>query len=140
MAYSTQSDIAAIYGATNVALWSSLDNDSVTDGVPDADTARIAAAIEYADAVIDDRFRGRRHEVPFSPVPTVVKNWSATIAGVWLYRSRGMQTGEDTAETNRYAGMEANALKEMDLYIGGARKFTLPQSDRRPTVPVVVVR
>lgn len=139
MAYSTQADIEAIYGATNVALWSNLENQSITDGVPVVSSTRVNTAIEYADAVIDDRFRvTTRYSLPFSPVPVAVKNWSATIAGVWLYRSRGMQTGGDVVETNRYAGMEANALREMDMYLGNARRFNLSESDTRNTAPVVV--
>lgn len=139
MAYSTQTDIETIYGETNVALWSNTENEDITDGVPAVVTAAITASIAYADAIINDRFRGRRYTIPFTSTPTVVLNWSATIAGVWLYRRRGMQTGSDTDETNRYAGMEANALKEMDLYLGNSRKFDLPESDTRPTAPVVVI-
>jgi phage gp36-like protein len=138
VAYSTTADIQAIYGETNVALWSNLENVSISDGTPTLDSARVASAIAYADSVINDRFRGRRYAVPFSPVPVAVTNWSATIAGVWLYRRRGMATGADTDETNRYAGMEANALREMDLYLAGSRRLDLPESDQRPTAPVVV--
>lgn len=139
LAYCVQSDVEAIYGVTNVALWSNLENVSITEGTPTEDTARIDTSIEYAESVINDRFRSTgRYSLPFSPVPFAVKNWAATIAGVWLYRSRGMQTGEDTAETNRYAGMEANALREMDLYMGGARRLNLPENDVRNTAPVVV--
>lgn len=139
MAYSTQSDISAVFGATNVALWSNTENTSITDGVPTADTSRIADGIAYADGVINDRFRSYRHAVPFTSTPVVVKNWSATLAGVWLYRSRGFAAGRDTEETNRYAALEGNVLREMDLYLAGARKLDLPENDTRPTAPFVVV-
>lgn len=139
MAYSTQSDIEAVFGTTNVALWSNTENTSITDGVPTANTSRIIDAITYADAVINDRFRGGRYTVPFSSTPTVVKNWSATLAGIWLYRSRGFAAGRDTEETNRYAALEGNALREMDLYLANSRRLDLAESSTRPTAPVVVM-
>lgn len=140
MAYSTQTDLEDVYGTTNIAVWSQLNESAsrAATGVPAADTARIARAIAYADAVINDRFRGFRYDLPFSPVPTAVVNWSATIAGVWLYRSRGIAAGSDTAEANRYVGMEANALREMDLYLSGTRTFSLDDNETRPTRPVGV--
>ena len=138
MAYCTQSDIEAVYGVTNVAAWSNLENVSVTDGVPVVNASRITAGIDYADSTINDRFRGRRYTVPFQSVPTVVKNWSSTIAGVWLYRSRGFATGQDSAETNRYVALEDNALREMDVYLAGSRRLDLPDNERRPTAPTVV--
>lgn len=142
MAYSTQTDIEDIFGVTNVAVWSQLNESTsrAATGVPAADTARIARAITYADAIIDGRFRGWRYSLPFAPVPTEVVNWSATISGVWLYRSRGMAAGRDTAEVNRFVGMEQNALREMDLYLAGTRQFNLTDNESRPTVPVVVPR
>ena len=139
MAYSAKADIDAIFGETNVAMWSNLENVSITSGVPTADTSRIADAIEYADGVIDDRFRGSRYSVPFSSVPVVLKNWSATLAGVWLFRSRGFAANQDSEETNRYAGMEANVLREMDLYLANTRRLDLPESHSRPTAPIVVI-
>jgi len=49
MTYCTQADIENIFGAVNVATWSQLDNDT-----EDADTARIAKAIEWATSWLDE--------------------------------------------------------------------------------------
>jgi hypothetical protein len=45
--------------------------------------------LNYADAAIDDFFRGGPYAVPLSPVasaPTITY-WAAVIAGAWLYQS-----------------------------------------------------
>lgn len=140
MPYSTKTDIESVYGVTNVAVWSQLNESAsrAATGIPAADSARINAAIAYADAVIDDRFRGGRYAVPLSPVSPIVTNWSAVLAGIWLYRSRGVASGADTADANRYVGMEQNVYREMDLYLGGARTLTAAQADTFPTMPVGV--
>jgi len=82
-----QADIEAVFGATNVAIWSNLDSDSTT-----AVTARISAAIEYAEAWVNDEFRDSRYVVPLTPNTGThsprVKNWCAVMAGEWLYRPR----------------------------------------------------
>lgn len=47
-------------------------------------TAKIAAAILYADTQID-YFCNGKYTVPFSPVPDIINQWSICMAVCWLY-------------------------------------------------------
>lgn len=49
--------------------------------------AQVNAAIERGDAEID-QYCSPYYTVPFVPVPTVVKGWSATLAAFYLFRNR----------------------------------------------------
>ena len=82
MAYATQADIEAAFGFDNVRTWSNLDGDTNA-----TDTARVASAIAYADDVINSRFRGGKYSIPLTATE-IVKNWSARLAGMWLFESR----------------------------------------------------
>ncbi len=96
MAYSTQTIIETIYGATNVAEWADMDND---EGAVDI-AARIARAIVVADAEIDDRLRATCYQLPLANVsavtPPLIAEISGVLAGLWLYESRGaIDVGDD---------------------------------------------
>jgi phage gp36-like protein len=121
MAYSTQSDIENIFGTANVARWSQL-----SPTVQTADAARIALSIENADAEIDSIFYGSRYLVPFSGPNIKVRDWSAKLAGVWLYTSRAVNNGGRSGgadDTDRVTFLRAAAIEEMNLYTAGALKF-----------------
>lgn len=92
MAYSARTDIEAHFGKSNVKTWADLDNDGVIASI----TARIAAAIVYADNVIDTRLRGGPYDIPFATTPTLITHVSAKLAGVWLYESRGVTDFDST--------------------------------------------
>jgi phage gp36-like protein len=130
MSYASKSDIELHFGDRNVAIWSNLDN---TDAA--ANDARITEALTYADADIDDRFRNSRYAVPFSPVPTKVKEWSAKLAGIWLFESRPGKREENTT----YVDMKRDIADEIDLYLVGSRQLdaTLNDADS-PTAPIAV--
>jgi len=96
MAYCADTDIFLVYGEGNTRKWADADNDRDEDKI----AARIAWAIAKADAYIDDRLRRKWHDLPFSPVPTTIKELSAQLAGVILFRSpRGLVDGEDSNAT-----------------------------------------
>lgn len=112
--YCTQSDIENIFGVSNVALWSNLDNTTTT-----ANATRITAAITYATARINNYMRGGLYAVPLvvnSDAASVV-DVAATIAGIWLYSSRGqLDTNALTGATypsNRYNGILRAAFAKM---------------------------
>ena len=97
MPYCIQADIESLFGVENVAAWSNLDNQTTT-----ADAGRVAAAIAYAGAVIDDRLRNSRYAVPLVGVdgPLVqATDLAARLAGCWLYESRGMADSDGAART-----------------------------------------
>lgn len=138
MAYATQTDIENLFGTANVARWSQLDNTST-----DTNTTRITLALTVADAMIDDRFRGSVYAVPFTTVPTMVTQWAAKFAGVWLYSSRGINnragaSGEEADQ--RILFHQKTAMEEIDFYVSGRRKFptTVVTSVRGGTSPWVV--
>lgn len=131
MAYSTQSDIENLFGESNVAVWSNL------EGGTDADTDRIATAIAWADAYIDNRFRPCGiYLIPFSGTDLVLTNWSASLAGIWLFQSRPTGGGDASAS---YDDKRERVEEEMDLYIAGARRLACTRAgSRNATVPYVV--
>jgi phage gp36-like protein len=63
------------------------------DGIAD----RIADAITKADALIDS-FASKQFHVPFSPVPPIIAQHSATLAKLSLARRRGQLTHDELEE------------------------------------------
>jgi len=139
MAYSTQSDLENYFGTANVRIWSNLSSSATT-----TDTARVAAAIAYADDVIDSRFRQSRYVVPLlgnnGSLPACVTSWSARIAGVWLYNSRGFADGatEQDDERNRTRRHEKDSLQEMDACLSGARVLDCIEERWQGDGPIMV--
>jgi phage gp36-like protein len=87
MAYSTTANLNIVWGKDNIIKWADANN--TLNAVDRA--ARIAWAIECADAYIDARLRRRGYTLPLSTVPVVIRELSARLAGIKLYGSpRGM--------------------------------------------------
>jgi phage gp36-like protein len=90
-AYCTRSDIEMIFGAKNVALWADLD---ATEDATDIDN-RIQAAINVATAEVDSILSSGPFRLPIadSPTttPTLIREVTATLAGVYLYEGRGAE-------------------------------------------------
>jgi phage gp36-like protein len=113
--YAAQSDIEDIFGITNVAVWSQLDP---TQPPGAADTDRIQTALNYASAkIISFFFNQGNYATPLVPLNNdvlLVTRWAATLAGVWLYQSRGLR--DDTPEGNKYSEMARLVIAEMGPY------------------------
>lgn len=131
-----------MFGVSNVARWSQLDPDLVT-----ADTARIAAAILWAESTVEDKFRGGEYAVPFVALdavfPPALTNWMAQLAGVSLYTSRGIMDSPagDSKDSNRVTVLERDAYKSINAVLAGQRKLQLAASSAsaiRPGSPVGV--
>lgn len=119
--YITQSNIENAFGQDNIAIWSNL------DGGTTVDADRIAAAISYAESMIDDTFRNGRYAVPFSPVPAMVVDWASKLAGVWLFMCRPkFKRDKETAEG--FIDIREMVLDEMDAYTSGRREFDTGKS------------
>ena len=88
MAYATQANVEAIFGASNVNKWANIEQDGVAATI----TARIVLALENADSTINDYLRDSRYTIPFtsSPLPLSLVDTAARLAGIWLYESRGV--------------------------------------------------
>lgn len=116
MAYSAQADLNNVWGSDNVAAWSDL------TGGGTADTSRISQAIAWADRRIDNRFRRQsRYVIPFTvgadgTYDDQLVDWSAVLAGDWLYRSRQVRRrrreGED--EAGLTSSHVARVMEEID--------------------------
>lgn len=129
-----------MFGTDNVARWSQLDPDLTT-----ADTSRIARAISYAESYVEGRFRGGKYAVPLVALgtfPSELESWIASIAGVWLYKSRGMRDSAsgDTEDRNRVTVYQREADKGISAVLAGMRVLSLATSaiGIRPTSPVAV--
>lgn len=112
MAYCTQSDIETIFGVTEIRTWADLENNGIVSLI----IARIAASIVWAQDEVDDRLRRGPHEIPFTePPPGKITSICAALAGVWLYKSRGvMDYNPDTgAAMHRHHWTEKDAYKSL---------------------------
>jgi hypothetical protein len=138
--YAVQGDIEDLFGTNNVAEWSSQSTSSSTFNVP-----RIQRALNYADAAIDDFFRGGPYAVPLSPVasaPTVTY-WAAVIAGAWLYQSAAAISSDGasasltipagasfsaavSSTTSPYAALVTNVFAEMGQVKSGVIQIDSP--------------
>jgi len=123
--------LATMFGEDNILAWSDLTNASEI-----ADSARIAAAINWAEAQIDDRFRRSRWEVPLSGPPEVVKVWAAKLAVVYLLQDPRFIASETARETREAFLQEVH--NEMASYLSGSREFSATENGTHPTSPVVV--
>jgi phage gp36-like protein len=129
--YATQTDVENKFGRSNVAIWSDLDNDGT------ADVARIQEALDHADADIDGFMRDGPYTVPLvlgTSGQHVVHDWAATLAGAWLYNSRGIRA-DDPIET-KIARMVEATYEDMRLYKGLIRHLDASYRWPAPTGPV----
>lgn len=131
--YIDQSNLEDKFGINNIEAWSQLDNDVET-----ADTARIQKAIDYAESKINDAFRGSRYAIPFASAPEQIKEWATTLAGIWLYQSRGLR---DTNEE----GDKLQALRDdtdkaiVDCAAGKTRLDAARYDGSVPTAPTMII-
>jgi len=135
--YASQSDVETQFGTANVAMWSQLDP---TAAPTTTDTARVAAAIAYAEDLVNDRFRGSKYTVPLVPngsTPKMLIRWVSVLAGLWLFQSRAWDRQADAAA--RMADLRMEVDEEIRAYVAGA--WTLDCQRVRgdvPTAPAVI--
>ena len=132
--YISKSDVETVFGISNVATWSNLDNTQAG-----ANEDRIDAAIAYAEAAINDWLRGGRYAVPITgtsvAVPRVVVDWAAKYAGVWLYQSRGQLDTDETG--NKLTAIKEAVDAEIGMYVSGQRRLAATLTQKGPDAPVV---
>lgn len=135
--YASQSDLEAQFGTANIAAWSQLDTSIAP---PTTDTARVTAAIAYAEDSINDRFRTGRYVIPLVPMsntPKVLIRWVTILAGLWLYQSRAWDRNADNA--SRMRDLESQVNDEIQAYASGARGLDCERvRGDAPTAPVVI--
>jgi phage gp36-like protein len=130
--YAAQTDIENVFGPYNVSRWSDMDN---TNNPPVPNIQRIQAALDFSSADINNYFRDGPYQLPLSPSSDgqTLTFWSAVIAGVWLYNSRGQRDREGAG--NQYQPMLERVYAEMGLYKGGAKRLNAPRRWPTPSAP-----
>jgi hypothetical protein len=137
VAYITKADVEAVFGVSNVASWANLDPSLERDAP--ADEQRVADAITWAEEQVEDRFRDGPYVVPFVNGGRTLKNWCATYAGHWLYRSRGLN--DEAGGSDRVSRLLAAANAEIDAVLAGMRRWRAQRAEGytstggRPTGP-----
>lgn len=133
--YISKSNVEALFG-DNVAKWSNLNNDDAQ-----ANETRIDDAIDYAEGLIEDRFRDSKYAVPLVGNSTnalrTIKNVAAQLAGWWLYRARGLRDDEET--TDKMQAHHDDAQETIDGFLSGRLKLDAVRTKIQPTAPVVVL-
>lgn len=119
MAYSTRTIMEQVAGADNIARWADLNS----DGDLTVATNAINAAIEWADAQIDGAFQDGPYVIPFSNVPTLVVRWSAKLACVELYRSRGLRDDDADQVAGKLTAWEQQVERDMMMYTTGSYRL-----------------
>lgn len=79
MTYATLADLIARAGADEIGQVADRD----MDGIPDPDV--IAAALVHADNTVNG-YAAARYQLPFAPVPDLVRTWAVAIARHHLHR------------------------------------------------------
>lgn len=113
MAYCAAQDIYDLFGKTNVEKWADLENTRVQTTID----ARIARAIAWADAEVDDKLRGGPYTLPLDPVPTTITDAAARLAGAWMYDARGIEdvdaSGRAVNKMQRHKSQAYGVLTEI---------------------------
>jgi hypothetical protein len=138
--YGDQTSIENVFGQDNVRRWSNLNN--VDAG---ADLARVQLACNQADAELE----GLMWDGPFT-VPLVFEqpgarliitdHW-ATLAGFWLYKSRGEKDAPadpEQTDGNRYRKQYNEARSALRKIRAGVTPMPLGRAYVSPTGPTAV--
>lgn len=91
--YCTRQDVEQRWGKLNVAVMADAEN----DGDEFTISTHIKAAIIKATNRINSELASSIYSLPFSPVPDIVKQHAAALAGVELYRVRSVAVTNDAA-------------------------------------------
>lgn len=130
--YISQSDIEDIFGIDNVRIWSNLANENSS-----ANSARITNAIKYAEAEIENRFRNGRYAIPFVNGGSVLVNWIASFAGIWLFEHRPVFNEEEAVG---FDDLRESIDSDIEQYLSGQRLLPAGLSASTDvTAPVVII-
>lgn len=136
MPYTTTDAIYGVFGRTNTRKWANTTGE-MTEAEVDA---RIAAAIVWADAWIDDSLRGTAYQLPLQSTSgsslAVIDDLSAQLAGTWLYMSRGLRDGK---LDDRMSEIRRNAKTTLGLYARGAMRLGAATVSGATQAPEVVL-
>lgn len=131
----TQADIENVFGADFVAQWSSF-SQGVT---PVVNTTRTATACAMGKSMVNSRLHTGPYAIPLSgnvdEVPEVI-DAMATLAGWWLFKSRGINY---TQETNNWMKSHYRRVMEfLDNVRTGSDGIACAYNTGRRQTPFVV--
>lgn len=137
MSYCARADVERMFGAGTVLKWADLDNDNSTD-IDD----RIDAACEWATHYIDGVLAESPYDVPFTTVPTMVKEIAIALAGVQLYEGRGVEDFDPAAPdktTHRLSSHKRRAMRDLSYIRAGILRLHETEAAQTataiPTIP-----
>lgn len=133
MDYCTQQDIEDQFSPADVKKWA--DNANENDPTYIAD--RIARACTEGTTQLNDELRGGPYAVPFTTVPATITRLAATLAAVWLYRSRGIQDANDDSIAGRLSSHRREAMQIIRRILAG--QMVLDATSTCSTVPASVI-
>lgn len=133
MAYAVRADVEMEFGITNVKKWA--DNENLADDAYIA--ARVTAKLTEAEAYINSRLLDGPYPIPFTPVPDLIKAYTAKYAGFLLYTSRGVRDGNPDNNELIYVQKEVNEFIAQ-VKRGLIRFPVSEQPDTRTYYPAVV--
>jgi phage gp36-like protein len=130
MAYATLNDIFMRWGETNVRDTANLNADNPKSAKV---TKRIKYFLEIQSHEIEARLRGCAYNVPFNPVPQVIRTLCAELAYIAMYRVRH-STDSTTPDPFMYVTQRHNQIFA-DIH---ARRLRLGTEEHSLDVPLVV--
>ena len=119
--YCQVQDLYRRFGSENVNKWSDLNNIRNADEI----ALTIITAIVDVSAMIDDVFRIGRYVVPFSPVPTMIKEVATLKAGYQLFSNRGIDDKDLSME--KVFQKSETMIRSI---VGGQVQLDAPGTDR----------
>jgi len=138
--YCSESDINQVYGGDNVQKWADLNNNEDADEI----TARINRAITVATNGINDILRGGRYALPITDTTAAVAliDLCATLAGVWLYESRGVEDfdPETGRAVHKLVYMRDRATKKLEAIRANRIQLDVEKTTRKGTASPRSVR
>ncbi len=139
MAYAVRADIEAVFGTEAVKQWADLENTQVEADI----TARVTAALLFAQDEVDNRLRGGPYVIPLDEPPDqIIVDIVAKVAGVWLYESRGVQDfdAETGTPQHKLHWHKRDSSRKLDDLLSGRRRLNISASDKtRKVTPEVVL-
>ena len=125
--YCDRGDLETIFGVNNVARWADLDNDESELVI----SRRIEWACQWATEFVNSRLQYGHYAVPFSPVPTLIRDLTAMYAGITLYDGRQVVSADENDKVSRQR-------KDFDRYLRQIHKGQLKLFDPTTDLPVTI--
>jgi phage gp36-like protein len=85
-----------VFGRDNLLVWADINNNGRDMEIGN----RIEYFLVQATALIDGRLMNRQYDLPFNPVPFVIKHCCVLLAGVALFEARNINTTNEKQTLN----------------------------------------